>query len=88
VHIHTFNIFLVFFKVSLGVSPSDLENKTLTGRIARGVRISITDDTSNGVFADVGVKFEFYGQKLTSDVTQQQACDTLTASQKQSPSGK
>ncbi|XP_060593720.1 uncharacterized protein LOC132748179 [Ruditapes philippinarum] len=73
--------------VSLGVSPSDLENKTLTGRIARGVRISITDDTSNGVFADVGVKFEFYGQKLTSDVTQQEACDTLTASQKQSPSG-
>lgn len=54
----------------MGPSPSTLENVTLSGVKARGVRVSLTNDTANGNIADVGVKFEFYGSPLTTDVTQ------------------
>ncbi|XP_053377525.1 uncharacterized protein LOC123529018 [Mercenaria mercenaria] len=73
--------------VSLGASPTTLKNVTLSGRKARGVRITLTNDTAYGVLADVGVKFEFYGQKLTSDKTQAQACSILESSLIQTPAG-
>lgn len=53
--------------MNLGPSPNIEETRSLSGTVARGVRLTITNDTSNLVKPQVGIQFKLFGCKQATD---------------------
>ncbi|KAL4226394.1 hypothetical protein ACF0H5_014377 [Mactra antiquata] len=68
--------------VSLGSNPNVDETRTLSGIVARGVRLAITNDTANGVKPQVGFQFKLFGciQTDPDGVSNLDACNVVANS--------